>query len=360
MVNLNDLDLLQILPASISGDKNVQAIAKALPPDLQSVSRDTREALIVSRIDELPDAILDLLAWQWHVDFYEPERLSLESKRNLVKSSIPMHRKKGTKWAVEETLRAIGIEPEITEWFEYGGEPYRFRVNGMIRRPLSPGETWGSDTYSLARRAIMETKSERSWLDSLNLGILFDFGDITFLWRLARRRERRHAHAVWSLLPRFDFLPADAIPLDWRPWKGYLRPIMTMRTTGEFTGVSRLDRYLSLDSISTDAFPLDTTMPYIETENPPILTAFLKRENRTASGSIRAPTCGVSRQRRTFDLRVKCTARSTRRKQVYAGTARPAEKPDHIDDFLTFDSIPADLSPLDKALPYREGNFIWR
>jgi P2-related tail formation protein len=451
--DIYSLSLRDIIPSSIASDAQVQAMIEALDPELQGVSFDTREALIYSRIDELPNALLDLLAWQWHVDFYEPERLSLESKRNLVKSSIPMHRKKGTKWAVEEVLRAIGIEPEITEWFEYGGEPYRFRVNGMIRRPLSPGETWGGDTYSLARRAIMETKSERSWLDSLNLGILFDFGDIIFRWLPARRRELRSGRAVWSLYPRFDFVAADAIPLDWRPWKGgYLRQLRTMRTTGGLTGISHLDRYLSFDGIGADMLPLDVTMPYVETDNPPILAAFLKREKRSANRSIRGPTIAMNKRRSgVLCFPVRLTAGLEGRRQVITaaafprripdsldnffrldsiradflpldtavpyvessepvcvkplffrrafsasadipidvstqtgrrgfylmssalqlsgsaatsakitGVGRPAERPSHIDDFLRFDSIPADLAPLDKALPCREGNFVWR
>ena len=45
----------------------------AFDQHLQEVSRNIREAFIVSRIHELPENVIDLLAWQWHVDFYEPE-----------------------------------------------------------------------------------------------------------------------------------------------------------------------------------------------------------------------------------------------------------------------------------------------
>jgi hypothetical protein len=453
--NIYELSLRSVIPSSLAGDPQVQAMIDALDPELRSVSFDTRKALIYSQIDELPENVVDLLALQFHVDFYEPERLSLESKRNLVKSSILVHRRKGTKWAVEEILRSIGIEPEITEWFEYGGEPYTFRVNGMIRRPLSPGEMWGGDTYSLARRAIMETKSERSWLESLNLGILFDFGDIILSFPEHFRREFRQGRAVWSFLPSFDFLSADAMPLDWHPWKGYLRQLRTMRTEGWLTGVSRLDRYLRFDHAGADFLPLDITMPYSEIENPPILDAFFRWGKRTASVSIRDATIGkFTRTRRemfatlsaqeisrgvtrqlivavvsgrligisgldrylSFDaipsdflpldtaaahreadeppimtpLRVRQSgfmrrtireptslaggtkARSEMKtvipppstrghpRQFFSGTLSPDEVPSRVDSFLTFDSTPADLAPLDKALPHWEGNFIWR
>ena len=57
---LLELSLLDILPPSIADDLNVQAIARSIDPEMQSVSRDIREALILSRIDELPEPVVDL------------------------------------------------------------------------------------------------------------------------------------------------------------------------------------------------------------------------------------------------------------------------------------------------------------
>jgi phage tail P2-like protein len=356
MRNLYDLNLSEILPSSIASDPQVVSAAEALDREIQSVSRDIREALVISRIDELPEPILDLLAWQWHVDFYEPDRLSIESKRRLVKTSIPMHRKKGTKWAVAEILRAIGIDPEISEWYEYGGKPYTFRVKGMVRRPLSPWETWGADTNTLATRAVMEMKSARSELDGVILSVLFDFGDILLSFPAPFRREYRGGLAAWSLFPRFDLVDADAIPLDWRPWHGYLSPRMTASTTGGLTGVSHLDGYLHFDNIGADVFPLDVTAPYAETDFPPILTAFLKRDRWMVSGFIRGPTGGVSKQRRAFDLTATLAITSGRTRQTRAGTANLRPIPGHLDKYPRFDGIPADFIPLDTAVPYVEAD----
>ena len=70
---LEIISLRDIIPNSIAHDKNVQAIIKATDPEFQKVSQDTREAFIISRINELHENVIDLLAWQWHVDFYEPD-----------------------------------------------------------------------------------------------------------------------------------------------------------------------------------------------------------------------------------------------------------------------------------------------
>ena len=93
---LEDLSLKDIIPPSISGDRNIQAIIGAIDPQIQDVSQSIREAFIIPGINELPENVVDLLAWQWHVDSYEPD-LPIATKRALVLDSIKWHRKKAQK-----------------------------------------------------------------------------------------------------------------------------------------------------------------------------------------------------------------------------------------------------------------------
>ncbi len=172
--NLHDLSLQDILPSSIRDDYQVYAAAKALDPELQGVSRDIREALILSRIDELPEAVIDLLAWQWHVDFYELAR-TLEMKRKAVKGSIRWHRKKGTVWAIRQALAMLGIESEIVEWWKIeGAAPYTFGVKAEITSGFWSKHPDAKDATKAIRRAIMESKSTRSWLIRLETVIRID------------------------------------------------------------------------------------------------------------------------------------------------------------------------------------------
>ena len=103
---LEIISLQDIIPSSIAYDKNVQAIIQATDPEFKKVSQDTREAFIISRINELPENVINLLAWQWHVDFYEPD-LPITTKRELVLDSIKWHRKKGTKASIESALKNL-------------------------------------------------------------------------------------------------------------------------------------------------------------------------------------------------------------------------------------------------------------
>ena len=104
---LQSLSLLDILPANLLEDKKVAAAAQALDAELQAVTRATVETMHLPRLEVLPEAVIDLLAWQWHVDFYEPIGMDIETKRKLVKESIAWHRIKGTPAAVAQLVSAV-------------------------------------------------------------------------------------------------------------------------------------------------------------------------------------------------------------------------------------------------------------
>lgn len=157
---LQHTSLLDILPPNLLRDKQIKAAAQALDAELQKITEATKEALLLPRLDELPEAVIDLLAWQWHVDFYEPS-MSLEMKRQLVRESIAWHRLKGTKAAVEKMVQAVFRGGVVTEWFEYGGEPYHFRVD-----ILSAPQITAENTTRLLN-VINASKNIRSWLDEI-------------------------------------------------------------------------------------------------------------------------------------------------------------------------------------------------
>ena len=157
---LQHTSLFDILPQNLLEDQQIKAAAQALDAELQKITEATKEALLLPRLDELPEAVIDLLAWQWHVDFYEPS-MSLETKRQLVRESIAWHRLKGTKAAVEKMVQAVFRGGVVTEWFEYGGEPYHFRVD-----ILSAPQITAENTTRLLN-VIDASKNIRSWLDEI-------------------------------------------------------------------------------------------------------------------------------------------------------------------------------------------------
>lgn len=164
-MNLSDIDLLSLQPSYLQQDKFVQALCKAINPYFQKLSDDTKLVYIYGRIDELEEEVIDSLAWQFHVDFYD-YTLSLQQKRNLVKKSKRLHRIKGTPVAVEEACSTVFGKTVLKEWFQYGGNPYYFGLDVNITEVgASPDELKKLDIL------IDAYKNKRSWIDYINLFI---------------------------------------------------------------------------------------------------------------------------------------------------------------------------------------------
>lgn len=122
-----DSDFTKYLPQPLTHDPKMIALAKAAADELLTVSGAVEKVLIYSRIDELPEELVDILAYDLHVDWYDYS-YPLEAKRDLLKSSMRVHKKMGTKYSIEKALSALYPESEVEEWFEYGGEPGHFRI----------------------------------------------------------------------------------------------------------------------------------------------------------------------------------------------------------------------------------------
>jgi len=148
-------------------DSKYKAVEKLLENLHNELIEKTVAELIYPRIDEIEDEqLLDLLGWQFHIEGWELAK-TIEDKRRLIKSAIELHRYKGTPYAIKKVLEALGLSGDIKEWFEYGGEPYKFKIDlGIQNREITP------ELRDKLIRLINEYKNERSWLDELILSYL--------------------------------------------------------------------------------------------------------------------------------------------------------------------------------------------
>lgn len=122
-----DVDYTRLLPQSLKSDETVLALAKCIAGALQDNIELARIAIIYPRIDELDETTLDILARDLHVDWYD-DTYPIEAKRAVIKSSVRVHKRLGTKFAVVQAIRDIYPNSEVQEWFEYGGTHHRFRI----------------------------------------------------------------------------------------------------------------------------------------------------------------------------------------------------------------------------------------
>lgn len=166
MIKLSELSIVDILPESIKSDPKALNAARAIDDQLKTISALAGQATFINRIDSLPSEWVDELAYQFNVGFYDPT-LPLSQRRQLVKTALSIHKKRGTPAAVEELMTTIFGDGIVEEWFEYGGQPGFFRV---ITSNFS-ATTDQADRFLLL---VDSAKNARSWLDSVVIRLVED------------------------------------------------------------------------------------------------------------------------------------------------------------------------------------------
>lgn len=119
--------MMRVLPSVLKNAPSMLPLGQTAATFLELTAGSTELDAIYNKIDELPESLLDLLADDFGVIWYDADQ-NLETKRRVIKESFYVHRHLGTTGAVRKALSAIWPYSSIEEWFEYGGDPYMFRV----------------------------------------------------------------------------------------------------------------------------------------------------------------------------------------------------------------------------------------
>src|SRR5215831_11518781 len=133
--------LIELCTQSINYDEQVQSGCDAFDNQMWSIIDDTGQVVMIPNIMNIYDSkLIDILAWQFHVDFYDSSR-DLEFRKNLVQMSIIWHKTKGTPALIQWVLDTYWPGgATLQEWFDYKDplppnypnagwhDRYRFRV----------------------------------------------------------------------------------------------------------------------------------------------------------------------------------------------------------------------------------------
>lgn len=127
------------------------------------------ECLLVYLFDKVNESALIHLARQFHITGNEgwTNCTTVDEKRELIKNSINLHRFRGTKYSLVRVLEILGLNGEVTEWFDYGGEPYYFKIS-IDMNDKAFDETTEESLIDL----IAGNKNARSHLESLTVNII--------------------------------------------------------------------------------------------------------------------------------------------------------------------------------------------
>ena len=155
-------NLVATLPPALQKDPSAVALAEAFAELLAQRPEEIDRLRIYPAIDRLDERLLDILAYDFKVDWWDTD-YSLEEKRRTLKNSWRVHKTLGTKAAVEMAVSAIYPNTQVVEWWEYGGEPYHFRLHINVS-----DDNIESDKQRRVLSRLDTYKNLRSHLDTIN------------------------------------------------------------------------------------------------------------------------------------------------------------------------------------------------
>lgn len=157
MIKLKDAEIIDLLPVSLKYDINTICLSYAIKQETERICRLADGARPAVAIDELDESILDELAVELNTMYYDQDA-NVESKRKLIKNTMPWHMKQGTTASVVELVESVYGNGEIEEWFDFGGAPYTFKIRT---------DESGSGAKQKLVELIDKVKNIRSHLESV-------------------------------------------------------------------------------------------------------------------------------------------------------------------------------------------------
>jgi P2-related tail formation protein len=155
---------------------DIGSLYRSLPPNLQTVENEclgycvdrqverfTRLAsklTIWSDVDNADARYLDQMAMTIRAPYYKSE-YDEATKRELIKSAVETRRFAGTRKAVELLLSKAYNDSAYIPWYEYGDEPYYFKV--------TTDEAMSQDIADLFASALGGAKAARSHIRSVEV-----------------------------------------------------------------------------------------------------------------------------------------------------------------------------------------------
>ncbi|HBC0022687.1 TPA: phage tail protein I [Enterobacter hormaechei subsp. steigerwaltii] len=155
-----------LLPPPLASDERFSILANIAAELFAQIDLTV---LLVYLIDLVDASALPSLASQFHIQGLEGWLFAKneQERRNFIKQAIELHKYKGTAWAVRRVLEILSLPGTISEWFEYGGKAYYFKVEiNLINQSMN------EDLFNNLVDLIHEYKNVRSKLEALIVWII--------------------------------------------------------------------------------------------------------------------------------------------------------------------------------------------
>src|SRR3990167_1256412 len=116
MIDLRSASLVDFLPESIASDPDILAITRAIDPETQEISSAIVEAVILARLNEQPETVLDAIAWSMHLHTLAAwSTATITGKRRFLAWILDLRRRSGTPYALRRSFDLMQVVATIVE-----------------------------------------------------------------------------------------------------------------------------------------------------------------------------------------------------------------------------------------------------
>lgn len=166
MISLQQVGFSSLLPPNLQ-DTQTRALGAAWDKAFRKlVNYAERVSMTFAFVMELDEEMADHLCLSLDIKGYKAD-LSLQKKRLLIRSALLNYSRMGTKAALEDAVGIIHGGTTVQENWEYGGQPYFFRV------AVDAGqEKVAENPMGRLLDTIMEYKNARSWLQGITVDVI--------------------------------------------------------------------------------------------------------------------------------------------------------------------------------------------
>lgn len=162
---MTEFRITDIFPKFVLADQNGFAMAKAIEAGLKYFNAKAKDALdVIQNPEKMPEWRLDEMAWEYNC-LYD-YNADIDTKREWIKNALGHYLRHGTAEGIRQYLRGMYDNPVVEEAWQYGGDPYHFRltVDGEYKQEYAE---W-------IRQAAEKAKNVRSVLDV----VIFNGGNV--------------------------------------------------------------------------------------------------------------------------------------------------------------------------------------
>ena len=162
MIQIKDVTILDLLPYTFKTTR-YKALSRAIAALSALLYMQLSSVLFWTDIEHAAPVVLDAMAAELDAPFYSVD-MTVEQKRSIIAAAFVYNSQVGTVSSVSGLLSAAFGNGDVTEWFDYGGDPYHFKV----QMDGNKAHTDKSD-FEYFYKMLDKIKNLRAKLDTLSI-----------------------------------------------------------------------------------------------------------------------------------------------------------------------------------------------